>query len=304
MIGWFLHFHIQAQQPSDLYTAAVHSNNAKVSELLAAGADANNYYGISPLAAAAQRGNLEIVELLLRAGAQVTNSRYGNKPLLSATLQISYTHPTPSLEILQRLLRYGANVDERAMNGDSALHWAAASGQIEVVKFLIAAGANVNAAACDGETPLIKAAQRSHLETVKILIDAKASVLARNSTGRTAFDTARTDHKNYKEIMDSLSQSRVRTIPEKYNSQSCNLPMKVMVMKEWGDQHSIPLSYESWQKLYSGTFAIIVFSWLTALILGALSQDETLIKMLVLPTVTVVGVLVLWVFVGILTLKS
>ena len=96
--------------------AAVHSNNAKVSELLAAGADANNYYGISPLAAAAQRGNLETVELLLRAGAQATNSRYGNKPLLSATLQISYTHPTPSLEILQRLLRYGANVDERAMN--------------------------------------------------------------------------------------------------------------------------------------------------------------------------------------------
>ena len=304
IMGWFLHFHIQNRPPSDIYIAVMNENNSEASKIIASGADVNKYHGRSPLDGAAGRGNLKIVEQLLHAGAEVENSRYGNKPLLAATLWVSYTNPVPSLEILHLLLRHGADVNERARSGDSALHWASGSGRAEVAAFLIAAGADVNAVACDGETPLIKAARRGHTETVKTLINAKASVWVRNSTGHTAFDAARASGEKQGEIVNILNQSRILTIPAIFDAPSCYLPMKVSVMKEWGDQHSVVLGHEVWHRIYLNSFAIIVFSWLIALILGAIIQDGTLMKILVLPILAIVVVLVLWIILGILTLES
>ena len=53
-----------------------------------------------------------------------------------------------------RLLRAGADVDERAADDTTALHWAAYRGDAELAALLLAAGADPNAANRNGATPL------------------------------------------------------------------------------------------------------------------------------------------------------
>ena len=55
---------------------------------------------------------------------------------------------------VERLLRAGADVDERAADDTTALHWAAYRGDAEIAALLLAAGADPNAANRNGATPL------------------------------------------------------------------------------------------------------------------------------------------------------
>lgn len=67
------------------------------------------------------------------------------------------------------------------------LHAAAAAGASQhMVKALLAAGCRVGQRARDGSTPLHEAAAGGHLATCRALIAAGAEVLARNGKGRTA----------------------------------------------------------------------------------------------------------------------
>ena len=61
-------------------------------------------------------------------------------------------------------------------DGDTALHRAAARGQVEAVKLLLERGANVNAVDDEGTTPLILASYRGHAEAAKLLLERGAAV--------------------------------------------------------------------------------------------------------------------------------
>jgi ankyrin repeat protein len=78
-----------------------------------------------------------------------------------------------------RMTRFLGTVDVNARfggNGDTALHRAAARGQVQAVRLLLARGASVNAVDDEGTTPLVAAAYRGHRQVVKLLLERGAAV--------------------------------------------------------------------------------------------------------------------------------
>lgn len=78
--------------------------------------------------------------------------------------------------IVQRLLREGANVNQRVDNGSSPLHLAAYKGHRDVAAVLIENGADVNARNREGIRPLDWARSNEHADTEALLLDRGAVV--------------------------------------------------------------------------------------------------------------------------------
>jgi ankyrin repeat protein len=156
----------------DIHQAAYQEKLESVREQLAQGIspDARNRYGMTPLALAAEAGNLRIVQLLLEHKANPNLALPGGEtPLMTAAR-------TGRLEVVQALLAAGAdpNAKEDA-KGQSALLWAAAEGHADVVQALIEAGADFRIRLESGFTPLLIAARDGKAEVVEVLLQAGAN---------------------------------------------------------------------------------------------------------------------------------
>ena len=81
----------------------------------------------------------------------------------------------------------------RAQNdeGESALHWAALSGNAATVRLLLERGADPDGFDLRGNTPLHGAADAGHLETARLLLGRARSPGAKNLEGKSARDLAR-----------------------------------------------------------------------------------------------------------------
>ena len=125
--------------------------------------------GVTPLLTAIDRGDLQAVDRLIAAGANVrAANREGVTPLAMACLE-------GHLAIVDRLLKAGADPNERGPNGETPLMFATRNGRVDVIGRLIAARADVNAReALRGTTALMWAAEQRHPEAVKALLAAGA----------------------------------------------------------------------------------------------------------------------------------
>jgi ankyrin repeat protein len=93
------------------------------------------------------------------------------------------------------LIDQRADVNERASDGTTALHWAAHNGDAALVRRLIKAGAKVSVVNDYGATPMSEAAERADAEILELLLGAGADVESPNAEGQTALMTvARTNH--------------------------------------------------------------------------------------------------------------
>lgn len=121
--------------------------------------------GFTPLGLAVFFGHAETVDALLAAGADVNlTSRESMKmPPLGSAMAVERN------DIARTLIEHGANVNGKATNDLTALHTAAARGNLESAKLLLEHGADVNAASTDGKTPLSYAEERNHPEMVEFL---------------------------------------------------------------------------------------------------------------------------------------
>jgi len=121
----------------------------------------------TPLDCAAFNGRVEVVQVLLAAGADMNaKGKIGDTPLLSAARGFQKRR----VQVVQLLLAAGA--DANACNdyeGSTPLHHAAIYGQVEVVQALLAVGADINARNEDGRTPLSLAKQAGHSSVVMLL---------------------------------------------------------------------------------------------------------------------------------------
>lgn len=63
------------------------------------------------------------------------------------------------------------NIDYRDSLGRSAMHYAAANGNIQAMRMLLARNANVNVLNTAGETPLMKACQFIELDAIAFLLE-------------------------------------------------------------------------------------------------------------------------------------
>jgi ankyrin repeat protein len=122
--------------------------------------------GCAPLHYAVRGHNADIVELLLKLGAEDVNARNaaGETPL-SMAVELDDTH------ILELMADYGGDLDAVAASGRSALYTAAWRGLIQTVALLCRRGAKVDQQNSDGWSALFAAALRGHLAVVQMLVE-------------------------------------------------------------------------------------------------------------------------------------
>ncbi len=136
--------------PLPLFEAAALNRADRVRELIAAGVDPNGPAadGMGALHLAAFFNAPDVVRLLLEAGAdvnRVADNTTRVRPLHSALAG-------RSAQIVEMLVRGGADVDARQQAGWTALQAAAKNGLLDVVDLLLAAGASRHLTADNGKT--------------------------------------------------------------------------------------------------------------------------------------------------------
>ena len=75
-----------------------------------------------------------------------------------------------NLEVVKVLLKSGADVNVKDNWGWTPLMWECSYGHLEVVKFLLKNGADVNVKSNYGSTPLVAACRYGHLEVAKVIL--------------------------------------------------------------------------------------------------------------------------------------
>lgn len=152
-----------------VYQASTLGNASAVLRLLLEnGGDPNaaTLNGLTPLSAAALRGDVEAMRLLIDNGARVdTRNGAGATALMAAA-----TNGSPSA--VRLLLEKGADVKVRSKLDETALGNAAGAGNAETVKLLLDNGAEVNSRNSRGYSPLMLAAgaDAMNADIVKLLI--------------------------------------------------------------------------------------------------------------------------------------
>ena len=152
----------------------------KVREFLAKdGIDSKNGSESLALDAAIGSGNEPLVKLLIDAGAPVNPK---DTKLFSP---LGYAALPRHIEIMKLLLQAGAKVDAADHNGMTLLVGNGFFDP-NVTGVLLEAGANVNAIDGKGETALMRASGYGFKQTVVVLIEHHADVNLKDSQGRTA----------------------------------------------------------------------------------------------------------------------
>ena len=155
-----------------LHIAAEKGDLDAVEKLIAAGANVNstNKNGETPVYIASKTGHEKVVEKLISSGADVNQiTQYSVTPLMIASGH-GYD------KIVEKLIAGGAIINKSAISGLTALHLASMKGQEKAVEKLIVSGADVNKVDNSGITPLYLAASHGHDKLVKLLIVVGASV--------------------------------------------------------------------------------------------------------------------------------
>jgi hypothetical protein len=157
-----------------LYLAADLNDLAMVQLLLGHGADPNRLssggsHNNSSLYLCAERGSVAVAQALIAHGADVEkpDSGDGSTPLCVACLN-------GHLEIVQMLLQAGADPNKAKTSGTTPLYFCAQGDHLPIAKLLIKAGAEANKPAFRGFTPLQVASDNGHREMIKLLKSAGA----------------------------------------------------------------------------------------------------------------------------------
>jgi ankyrin repeat protein len=163
---------------SEVADAAMRGDRTAIRAAVARKADVNAAQsdGSTALHWAVERDDVEMVDLLLRAGARVTaRTREGVTPL-----QLAATNG--SAPIIDRLQKAGADPNAPLTPaGDTALMLAARTGKADAIRVLLEGGAGVNATETwGGTTALMWAVSEGHAAAAKLLIAAGADVNARS----------------------------------------------------------------------------------------------------------------------------
>ncbi|WP_417310654.1 ankyrin repeat domain-containing protein [Devosia sp.] len=163
---------------SPLMEAARRGDTALCQLLMAHGARVNGFddFGTTPIFLAARTANPQLVELLLAAGA---NPNVVTDILIETPLHYAALHPG---SMVAQLLAAGASARVRNWKGQTALHNAAAAGNMDAVKTLIAARALLDARDDAGLTPILMALTPS--KTGELRGKQAALLLARYSNDR------------------------------------------------------------------------------------------------------------------------
>ena len=207
-----------------LYSASLNGKAPEVRSLLLSGADPRyrvedvKCKGYFPLLAASQNSHVEVIEVLVAAGADP--NQVGG-PFSTSSLYTAAAHNQP--RAIAALVKANADVNLASSQGCtplnkavqegnkeavvallvaraavniandevvSPLYYAAQFGHVDILKLLLRAKAEVDQADIDGVMPLMAAARNGHLACIELLLAGGANVHHKNNKGATALDYA------------------------------------------------------------------------------------------------------------------
>ena len=152
-------------------------------------------------------GHVGNMQQLIRQGANVNAEEFGETPLLKA---IKANQPQAVIALLEA----GADVNQPAKSGDTALQTAVDFGRAEIVSLLLKQpNIQINQPDAGGNTVLMKAAKAGQLKMVQALVAAGAEVGIKNQRGLTALDMAKA--KNQAAVAEFLTLSLQGAQPNK-----------------------------------------------------------------------------------------
>ncbi len=169
----------------DRLEAAVQDGDvAAVRTLLESGADPNagNEEGATAVHAAARGSSPDCLRVLLEAGGSPDGrtgegcSSWLEAPLVSAAFK-------GRADMALALVEAGADVNVKAGNRETPLHWSVQDAEGVLTRRLLEAGADPNARNLMGETPLHAAAWVGNADGIRILVEAGATVDAEDDEG-------------------------------------------------------------------------------------------------------------------------
>lgn len=139
-------------------------------------------FGHFPLMIAANKNNLDMVELLISHGAEVNAQNESGK---SAIMFAAFSG---KLKIVQELRMNGASYEIADKSGSTAVHYAVDGGNADCLQWMLLDGANANVVDIhSGWTPLIRAASlNASKEIADTLIKFGADVNAKDKEHKTA----------------------------------------------------------------------------------------------------------------------
>jgi ankyrin repeat protein len=161
-----------------LHVAALHGQIEVVQALIAAGADVNAKNNYAPFTPGdlwpylSPSNHPDPVALLSVHAIDQRDTQNGYTPLDLATFSARYK------PVVELLVTKGANVNAQASSGASPLFWAVMRDQKDEVKFLIEHGANVNAADAYGDTILDIVLHLQYTSMIQMLLDKDVDVNA------------------------------------------------------------------------------------------------------------------------------
>jgi ankyrin repeat protein len=163
--------------PSEIANAAERGDRTAVLQLIAKKVDVNSTQpdGATALHWAVYRNDPQMLDALLRAGANAkVTNRNGITPLYMASLY-------GSSSMISQLLKSGADAKAKGPNGETMVMVAARNGSPDAIKALLAGGADVNAKEnLRGTTALMWAVEQRHPAAVKALLDGGADFSVRS----------------------------------------------------------------------------------------------------------------------------
>ena len=167
-----------------LIYGAIEENTAIVQVLLSAGADVTLRDRTKNTALHYAYGNLEIVSMLLAAGADPYQVGEDDSPVELASLM-------GHSEIAQLMLKAAPVAPAQAEQAKvQSLDWAASNGDFQLAQTLIDQGVDVNAQSDDEDIPLHTAVIHGSLEVVKLLVNAGADPTIVNECGKNSLSLA------------------------------------------------------------------------------------------------------------------
>uniref|UniRef100_A0A674C440 Kinase D-interacting substrate of 220 kDa n=1 Tax=Salmo trutta TaxID=8032 RepID=A0A674C440_SALTR len=142
--------------------------------------DGRSDNGQTPLMLASEQGSIEIVQELIRRGANVNLDDVDCWSALICAAKEGH------VDVVKELLDSSAYIEHRDMGGWTALMWTAYKGRVEVTKVLLDNGANPNTTGQQYSVyPIIWAAGRGHAEIVQVLLENGAKVNCSDKYGTT-----------------------------------------------------------------------------------------------------------------------
>lgn len=185
------------------------------------GADPNyigNFSGDLPLALAARKGDIKLMEVLLKHGANVNQVSEFGAAATSALMEILISDQC-SMEGLDMLLQYGADIQQLDYYKNTVLHTLVSSNRgktinIEYIEKLIALGIDVNQQNVGGSTPLLLATlgdEDNIIDVLRILLKNGADSQIQTNDGKTLFELG---HVINKEEIIKNNQDFIRIFDE------------------------------------------------------------------------------------------